>query len=83
MKIICKDKENRETLLAMMAWIEHCCYIGHSCQYFKVGVDGDGAADIKFEPETKEEKEEYKAIKEKIAKDYNETHQDLKVVDFE
>lgn len=82
MKII-GSKKNKEELLKMLAWIEVCGNIGHTCQYFKVGVDGDGSGRMNFEFDNEDEKTEYRRIKDKVLEEFKTTKKDLQEISIE
>ena len=83
---IVANENNRDEFWKLVAWIEICGTIGHTCQCFKVGVDGNGAGRLKFELEDKDEiryKERYQSIKKELFNQYLETSKDLKEISFE
>lgn len=82
MKIISGER-NKKEFLKMLAWIELCGSIGHTPKYFKVYVDGDGKARLKFDFDTKEDCLEYKNIKKEMLNNYNKKGEDLKEINFE
>lgn len=82
MKINASENNKRE-FMKMIAWIELCGNIGHTCQWFKVGVDGDGSGRLNFEFDDKQEQDEFDKIKNELLKEYDETDEDLKEISFE
>lgn len=79
---IISNKENRNEFLKMMAWIELCGSIGHTCQWFRVGVDGDGEGRLKFKFDNQQEQEEFDNLRKSLLKEY-EKNGDLKQISFE
>lgn len=82
MKIDVKTENCSSMFLKMLAWMEVCSHIGHSTG-FNVWVDGDGSADLKFEPMDPDVKKAYNDLKKEIIKQRDETGKDIKGFDFE
>lgn len=82
MKIDASDGNIKE-FKKMLAWIEICGSIGHTCQYFQVGVDGDGSGRLKFSFEDKEEQKQYDLLKKEMLSQYDKNDNDLKRISFE
>ena len=84
MKIeIIADDYNKEEFINMLAWIELCGDLGHTCEYFQVGVDGDGAGRLKFKFEDENQQKEYNDIIKEMLKIYETEHKDLQMISFE
>lgn len=81
MKII-TDEKNKNEFLKMLAWIELCGNIGHSCKPFEIHVDGDGKGRLKFEFNKIENQHQYNLIKKDLLKQY-ELNGDIKYINFE
>lgn len=77
------NKKNEKEFMKMIAWIELCGSIGHTCDCFQVSVDGDGSGRLKFEFDTKEEQIKFDEIKKNILAEYDKTRKDLKRISFE
>lgn len=77
------SQENIQKLMRMLAWIQFCGDRGHTCQWFKVGVDGDGAGRLRFEFQDKENQEKFKKEYKAIAEEQRAKKQDLKEISFE
>ena len=74
---------NKTQMMRMMAWMQGCGEIGHSPQYFKVGVDGDGSGRINFKFDNEEDENMFKKIKSEMMSDYNKNKKDFEKFDFE
>lgn len=74
--------KNVAEFMKMLAWIDFCGATGHTCQYFKVGVDGDGSGRLYVKPVSDTEKP-YAMIRDSISKKYKQEHKDLDVISFE
>ena len=77
------SEQNKTQMMRMMAWIQGCGEIGHSPQYFKVGVDGDGSGRINFKFDNEKDENMFKKIKEEMMSDYNKNKKDFEKFDFE
>ncbi len=66
----------------MLAWIELCGNIGHTCQYFSVGVDGDGSGRMQFKFEDHEEQLEFDNLRKELLEEYQKSG-DLKEINFQ
>lgn len=65
--------------LKLLAWLEWCGNVGHSCMPVKVSIDGDGNGRIALKFKDKKNQKEYDNIRKKIT-DYYDKHGDLKKV---
>ena len=77
------SEQNKAQMMRMMAWMQGCGEIGHSPQYFKVGVDGDGSGRINFKFDNEEDENMFKKIKSEMMSDYNKNKKDFEKFDFE
>ena len=77
------SEQNKAQMMRMMAWMQGCGEIGHSPQYFKVGVDGDGSGRINFKFDNEEDENMFKKIKNEMMSDYNKNKKDFEKFDFE
>lgn len=77
------NEQNKTQMMRMMAWMQGCGEIGHSPQYFKVGVDGDGSGRINFKFDNEKDENMFKKIKEEMMGDYNKNKKDFEKFDFE
>ena len=77
------SEQNKTQMMRMMAWMQGCGEIGHSPQYFKVGVDGDGSGRINFKFDNEEDENMFKKIKSEMMSDYNKNKKDFEKFDFE
>ena len=77
------SEQNKTQMMRMMAWMQGCGEIGHSPQYFKVGVDGDGSGRINFKFDNEEDENMFKKIKNEMMSDYNKNKKDFEKFDFE
>ena len=77
------SEQNKIQMMRMMAWMQGCGEIGHSPQYFKVGVDGDGSGRINFKFDNEEDENMFKKIKNEMMSDYNQNKKDFEKFDFE
>lgn len=77
------SKENKREFLKMLAWIQLCGDVGHTCQWFKVGVDGDGTGRLRFIFDDAEDLEIFNDVKKELMKDWNAGKGDLKQISFE
>ena len=80
---IVTSEQNKAQMMRMMAWMQGCGEIGHSPQYFKVGVDGDGSGRINFKFDNEEDENMFKKIKSEMMSDYNKNKKDFEKFDFE
>lgn len=84
MKIeIIADQNNEKEFINMMAWIELCGNIGHTCQYFEVGVDGDGSGKLQFKFDNSNQQKEFDDLKKEMLKLYDKNGKDLEIISFE
>ena len=77
------SEQNKAQMMRMRAWMQGCGEIGHSPQYFKVGVDGDGSGRINFKFDNEEDENMFKKIKNEMMSDYNKNKKDFEKFDFE
>ena len=77
------SEQNKTQMMRMMAWMQGCGEIGHSPQYFKVGVDGDGSGRINFKFDNEEDENMFKKIKNEMMSEYNKNKKDFEKFDFE
>lgn len=77
------SKENKREFLKMLAWIQLCGDVGHTCQWFRVGVDGDGTGRLRFTFDDTEDLEIFNDVKKELMRDYNKGKGDLKQISFE
>lgn len=75
-------ERNKDEFIKMMAWIELCGNIGHTCQWFRVGVDGDGSGSLRFKFDNEMDQNRYDNIKQELLVDYQKNG-DLKEISFE
>lgn len=78
---ISASPEQKAEFSKMLAWIELCGSIGHSCE-FKVRVDGDGKARMKFGFSNKADLDAHKALKKALLEEYS-NNGNLKEISFE
>lgn len=84
MKIeIIADDKNTEEFINMLAWIELCGDLGHTCEYFQVGVDGDESGRLKFKFADENQQKEYDEIRKEMLKIYEKENKDLEIISFE
>lgn len=84
MKIeISANDSNKYEFMNMLAWIELCGNIGHTCQYFQVGVDGDGSGKMNFKFDDKDLQKDYDELKKEMLNIYQKENKDLEIISFE